>query len=177
MEFMDVINARKSVRGYINKEVEDEKLTQILEAARWAPSWANKQCTNYILVKDKKKIEELASTFMGWIKQAPVVVVACADPKASGQRNGMDYYLLDVGISMQQLVLAATSLGLGTCWIGGFDEAKIKKALAVPENIKVVALTPVGYAGEAGLKSKVLRTTIGADKRKPLEEFVHKERW
>ena len=177
MEFADVVNTRKSVRDYTDKEVEDDKLTQILEAARWAPSWANKQCSTYILVKDKKKIAELASMFMGWIKQAPAVIVACADPKASGQRNGMDYYLVDVGIAMQQLVLAATSLGLGTCWIGGFDESKVKQALSVPDNIKVVALTPVGYPAEAGLKSKVLRTTVKADKRKPLEELVHKEKW
>ncbi len=177
MEFIDVVAARKSIRDYLGKEVEEEKLTQILEAARLAPSWANKQCCRYIVVKDKKRIEELASTFIGWIKQAPIIVVACANPKDSGSRNGMDYYLVDVGISMQQLVLAATNLGLGTCWIGGFDESKIKQTLQVPDNIKVVALTPIGYPAGTSIKSKLVRSAAGSDKRKPLEEIVHKEKW
>src|SRR5665648_410671 len=105
MDFMDVIAARKSVRGYADKTVEEEKLSKVLEAARLAPSWANKQCCRYIVVKDKATIQELSGSF-GWLYQAPIVVVACADPKNSGDRNGMKYFLVDVGISMQQLVLA-----------------------------------------------------------------------
>lgn len=142
MEFMEVVSSRKSVRDYSDKEVEEEKLTKILEAARLAPSWANKQCCRYIIVKDKAKIQELAGGFNGWLRKAPVVLVACADPKESGSHNGMDYYLVDVGISMQQLILAATDLGLGTCWIGSFEESKIKRILMVPEKIRVIALTP-----------------------------------
>src|SRR5659263_134336 len=162
MEFKDVIAARKSVRSYADKPVEVEKLSQILEAARQAPSWANKQCCRYIVVKDKAKIQELAGGFNGWLKQAPVIVVACADPKDSGAHDSMNYYLVDVGISMQQLILAATDMELGTCWIGGFDEAKVKKALGVPENIKVVAMTPVGYpADKEGLGSTLIKTVIG----------------
>ncbi len=168
MDFMDVISARKSVRGYTDKPVEEEKLSKILEVARLAPSWANKQCCRYIVVKDKTKIQELSERF-DWLKKALVIIVACADPKDSGDRNGMNYYLVDVGISMQQLVLAATNLELGTCWIGAFDEAKVKKALGVPENIKVVAMTPLGYPAE--------KEGIGSGKRKPLEEIVHHEKW
>jgi nitroreductase len=177
MDFTDVVTSRKSVRDYQAKAVEEEKLTKILEAARWAPSWGNKQSCRYIVVRDKKTIEDLASMFMGWIKQAPVIVAACANPKDSGSRNGMEYYLVDVGISMQQLVLAAADVGLGTCWIGGFDEAKIKKALQIPENIKVVALTPLGYPAEASMRSRLVRSSVSADKRKPLEELVHQEKW
>ncbi|MCW4003913.1 MAG: nitroreductase family protein [Candidatus Bathyarchaeota archaeon] len=177
MEFMDVVTARKSVRDYTDKPVEEEKLTQLLEAARLAPSWANKQCCRYIVVKDKAKIQEVAGGFIGWLKQAPVLVVACADPKDSGSRNGMDYYLVDVGISMQQLILAATDLGLGTCWIGGFDEGKVRKALGIPENVRVVALTPIGYPANAGLKSKLIKKLAGTDKRKPLSDIIHKEKW
>jgi nitroreductase len=177
MEFSDVVASRKSIRDYLDKNVEDEKLTKILEAARLAPSWANKQCCQYILVKDKTKIQELAGSFSGWLKQAPVVIVACADPKGSGSHNNMDYYLVDVGISMQQLILAATDLGLGTCWVGSFDEAKIKKILQVPANIKVVALTPIGYPADAGLRSKLIKTLGGTAKRKPLDEIVHYEKW
>jgi len=178
MEFMDVVAVRKSVRGYAEREVEEEKLAKVLEAARLAPSWANRQCCKYVVVKDKAKIKELSSTLNSWLKQAPVVLAACADPEESGSRNGMDYYLVDVGISMQQLVLAATDLGLGTCWIGAFDEAKVKKVLQVPENVKVVALTPVGYPSEKeGLRSKLARKFVAADKRKPVEEMVHREKW
>ena len=178
MEFVDVVKTRKSVRSYADKAVEEEKLTKILESARMAPSWANKQCVNYIVVKDKAKITELSGFLNSWLKQAPVVLAACADPQHSGNMNGMAYYLVDIGISMQQLVLAATDLGLGTCWIGAFDEAKVKKALEVPENIKVVALTPIGYpADKVGIRGKLVRTFVGADKRKPIEEIVHHEKW
>ena len=178
MEFMDVVAARKSVRSYADKPVEEEKLFKILESARLAPSWANKQCCKYIVVKDKAKIQELASGLNGWLKQAPVIVVACADPKDSGDRNGMNYYLVDVGISMQQLVLAATDVGLGTCWIGAFDEAKVKKALGIPENIKVVAMTSLGYpADNEGFGTKLIKTAIGGGKRKPLADIVHREKW
>jgi nitroreductase len=178
MEFMDVVATRKSVRGYADRDVEEEKLAKILEAARLAPSWANKQCCSYVVIKDKEKIKELSSFINSWLKHAPVVLAACANPADSGSRNGMDYYLVDVGISMQQLVLAATDLGLGTCWIGAFDEAKLKKRLEVPENVRVVALTPLGYPAEKeGFGSKLARKFVGADKRKPFEEIVHREKW
>ncbi len=178
MEFIDVVTARKSVRSYSSQEIEEETLNRILEAARLAPSWANKQCCKYIVVKDKAKIDAMASMLNSWLKQAPVIVAACADPKDSGARNGMDYFLVDVGISMQQLVLAATDLGLGTCWIGAFDEAKIKKILGVPEAVKVVALTPIGYPAEKeGFGGKLAKTLIGSGKRKPLEEMVHWDKW
>ena len=89
----------------------------------------------------------------------------------------MDYYLVDVAISLQQLILAATDMGLGTCWIGAFDEVKVKKALEIPENIKVVALTPVGYPAGEGVRSKLSKAFIGGAKRKPIENIVHQEKW
>jgi len=90
----------------------------------------------------------------------------------------MEYYIVDVGISMQQLILAATDLGLGTCWIGGFNESKIKKILNIPDNIKVVAMTPIGYSKDKlSLRSKISNKLIGSDKRKPIEQIVHKEKW
>jgi nitroreductase len=178
LEFTDVLKARKSVRSYVDKEVEEAKLMKMLEAARMAPSWANKQCWSYIIVKDKSKIKELAGGLVNsWLKQAPLVVVACGNPGESGSRNGKDYYLVDVAISMEHLVLAATDLGLGTCWIGSFDEAKVKQLLGVPEDVKVIALTPVGYAGDEGLRSKFTKGLVRSGKRKPLEEIVHHDKW
>ena len=120
----------------------------------------------------------MAGVLKSWLKPVPIIVAACADPKDSGSRNGMDYFLVDVGISMQQLVLAATDLGLGTCWIGAFDEAKTKKMLDVPENVKIVALTPIGYpADKEGFGSKLVKTLVGSEKRKPLKEMVHWNKW
>lgn len=177
MDFIDVVAKRKSVRDFLNKDVEEEKLRSIFEAARLAPSWANKQGCTYVVVKDKAKIKELASGFTSWLDEAPIVLAACIDPKDSGSHNGMDYYLVDVGISMQQLVLAATNMGLGTCWIGGFDEAKVKRVLGIPEQIRVVALTPLGYPAGMSERSRTVREFVKASKRKPLEDVVHREKW
>ncbi len=177
MEFMDVITSRKSVRDFLGKTVEEEKLMKILEAARLAPSWANKQGCKYVVVKNKATINELAAGFTSWLNEAPVILAACIDPKDSGSHNKMDYYLVDVGISMQQLVLAATDLGLGTCWIGGFDEARVKKILEIPGNVRVVALTPLGYPAPMSERSKTVREFVKASQRKPLEDMVHREKW
>ena len=146
MEFMDVIATRKSVRSYSDEEIEEEKFTKIFEAARMAPSWANKQCWSYILVKDKKKIKKLSSGLVNsWMKHAKAIIVACGDPKKSGTRNGMDYYLIDVAISMEHLVLAATDLGLGTCWIAAMDREEVKEILDIPRDHYVATVTPLGY--------------------------------
>ena len=178
LEFMAVIKKRKSTRSYKNENVDEEKVKQMLEAARLAPSWANKQCWNYVIVTDKEKIQKLAAGIINsWMKNANLVIVACADPKKSGSKNGMEYYLVDVAISMEHLVLAATNLGLGTCWIGGFNEINVKKILNIPEEIKVVAMTPVGYPSDEGLRNKLARKIIGANTRKPLEELIHYDKW
>jgi nitroreductase len=179
MEFTEVVAARRSIRSYLNQPVEEEKLNKVLELAQLAPSWGKKQCTRYVIVKDKTKISELAKAFAGWFKQAPVIIVACADPKDSGFCNGMSYYLVDIGISVQQLVLAATDQGLGSCWIGGFDETKVKKALEIPENIKVVAMTPLGYpaADKGGWRKKLTKKPKENEKKRELSEVVHNEKW
>lgn len=179
--FMSLVQARKSVRSYSDKPVEEEKLVRILEAARLAPSWANKQPWSYVVVKDSARREEVAKAcglLNTWLKKAPVIIVACADPRRSGRRNGMDYYLVDMGISMEHLVLAAADQGLGTCWIGYFDEQKIKQALSVPEDMKVVTLSPVGYPDEGeSIRSRMTRALAGSVRRKPLEEIVHRDKW
>ena len=178
MDFREVIATRKSIRSYSDKDIEEDKFTKIFEAAQRAPSWANKQCWSYILVKDKEKIKKLASGLINsWMKHAKAIIVACGDPKKSGAKNGMDYYLVDVAISMEHLVLAATDLGLGTCWIGGFDEKKVKQILDIPENIKVIALTPLGYPTDETIRNKFIKKLIGSNKRKPLEEMVHHNSW
>lgn len=182
MDFADLVQARKSVRRYSERPVEQEKIDKVLEAARLAPSWANKQCWEYVVVKDKEVLAEIASkgagSLMTWLKKAPVIIVGCANPKQSGTRNGMDYFLVDMGISMEHIMLQAADLGLGTCWIGWFDEGGMKKVLGVPADHKVVALTPLGYpSDEEGIGAKLSKLVIGGSKRKPVEKMVHPDRW
>lgn len=145
---MDLVKKRRSIRKYKSDDISDKDVGVMLEAARLAPSWGNQQCWKYIIVKDQRIKKKLAEAGEKWIAEAPVIVVACADPKASGHKPNMDYFTLDIGISFEHLILAATNLGLGTCWIGGFDEGIAKEALEVPNEIRVVAYTPVGYPRE-----------------------------
>ena len=163
MEFMALALKRRSIRKYKSDSVSEEKLKYVLEAARIAPSWSNRQCWKYIIVTDealrKKMIERVSPPpaptngrpvkSRDWAAQAPIVIVGCADPTKSGDKDGKPYYLVDMRISMEHLILAAAEQGLGTCWIGGgFDESIVKEALGVPKEIRVVALTPLGYLDE-----------------------------
>ncbi len=167
MEFMEVVRERRSIRRFRPDPVPPEKIEAILEAARLAPSWANGQCTSFLVVTDPRVKHELALAGNDWIERAPVVVVACARPTQSGTKGDQPYYLLDVGIAMEHLVLAATGLGLGTCWISWFDEAKAKRALNVPDDMRVVASTPLGYPAE----------DPGPRPRKSRAELARADRW
>jgi len=173
--------ARSSVRSFRDTPVDEEKITYVLDCARRAPSWANTQCWRFIVITDKDKITRLAKesmVFNHWLKNAPVLVIVCADPADSGKHNGIDYYAVDVAIALEHLVLAATDVGLGTCWIGGFHEEKIKEQLEIPKRIKVVGLTPLGYpADKKTFVEKTMKMITGGEKRKSLEEIVHHEHW
>ncbi len=166
MEFMDVVHKRRSIRRYKPDPIPEEKLRAVLEAARLAPSWGNRQCWKYIIVTDenlKKKI-----TMRDWAAQAPIVIVGCADPSKSGNKFEQTYYMLDMGISMEHLMLAAAEQGLGTCWIGGqYEESVIKQTLGIPQEFRVVALTPLGFPDEAPEP----RT------RKSLDEISSRNKW
>jgi len=169
---MKLFEERRSIRRYGDRLVEEEKLAAVLEAARSAPSWANMQCWTYVVVRDPAVKEAVAATLSNnpgqkAVLAAPVLIVACADPEKSGTVNGQPYYMLDIGISMQQLMLEAWNQGLGTCWIGWIKEDEIRSILGVPENMRVIALTPLGYPS-------VMPDSPG---RKPLEEIVHYDRW
>jgi len=180
MEFSSVIKSRESIRDYSSKKVEDKNISYVLECARFAPSWTNKQCWHFIVVKDEKIIKELSKTSIinRWLKNAPIVIVACGDPKQSGVRNNINYFMVDVSIALEHIVLAATDKGLGTCWIGGFSENKVKKILEIPDNIRVVALTPLGYPAEKkGLTGKAAKIITQSKKRKPLDRITHYDKW
>lgn len=163
---MDLIEKRKSIRSYKPQDVEEEKLNYILRAFRKAPSAKNLQPWKLIVVKDKKKISDLsiACNNQTFISEAPVLIVACAkEDEAYGDMGGyMNSYPVDIALALEHLILAATEKGLGTCWIGAFKEKLVKDLLDVPDNVRVVAITPVGYPAIEG-------RTRG---RKPISEIV-----
>lgn len=144
---MEVIRARKSVRRMKPDPLPEAALAAILEAARWAPSWANRQCWRFVVVRDPAKRKLLAA--IGGppqaMENAPVIIVACAHPAQSGQRDGLDYFMLDMGIACEHLILEAAAWGVGSCWAGVFDSAKVRAVLDIPEEVAVVALIPLGY--------------------------------
>ena len=162
MEVLEAIKTRRSVRKYKATPVDDKTLQLVLEAARWAPSWANTQCWRFILVRDSNIKAELAQALRGKasdalnpatdaIRNAPVVIVACAELGKSGHFEGKpatdkgDWYMFDVALAMQNLALAAHSLGVGTVYVGNFDAKKVASILEVPPGFCVVAMTPLGY--------------------------------
>jgi len=166
MEVLEAIKTRRSIRKYKATPIDDRTVELVLEAARWAPSWKNTQCWRFIVVRDAEIKSKLADTLwfkspsehnpsMDAIKTAPVVIVACAELGKAGYREGNvatdkgDYwYMFDVALAMQNLVLTAHSLGLGTVHVGGFDADKAAGILGVPQGFCVVSMTPLGYPDE-----------------------------
>lgn len=184
MELFEAIKTRRSVRKYTDKPVEEEKLNAVLEAVRMAPSWANFQCWRMIIVREKsmkEKISELSyvealfapkgfksNPSKKALAEAPVVIVLCADPAQSGVLWQQDYYLVDAGIASQNLMLAAHAAGLGSVFVGIYDEEKIKQLLAIPASIRMVGLFPLGYPVEE---------KKDGPPRKPVTEICYTGKW
>jgi nitroreductase len=179
MEVLEAIKTRRSIRKYKTTPIDDKVVEQVLEAARWAPSWKNTQCWRFIVVRSEALKTELANALspdnsaIPAIKNAPVVIVACAALKQSGFHHGKehtirgDWYMFDVGLAMGNMVLAAHALGLGTVHIGAFDHKKVEILLNVPEGFCIVEMTPLGYAdAEAHITP-----------RKELTEIVFQEKF
>lgn len=152
MNVFDAIKKRRSIRGYLDKPIEEEKLERVLEAGRLAPSAKNAQDWKYVVIRDAKLRKEVAKACHNqmFIAEAPVVIVGCSivpDFKLScGQLAGP----IDLTISMDHMTLAATEEGLGTCWIGSFDEGQVKKVLGIPEKIRIIEILPLGYPAVEG---------------------------
>jgi nitroreductase len=166
MDVYEAIQKRKSVRKYELTPVPKETLLKLLEAARIAPTARNAQPWHFIVVTDAQKRKELSKgMFAKFVADAPAVVVACGDVKASA-----DWYAVDVSLAVENLILAATNEGLGTCCVGSFNEEHIKKTLGVPQRLSVVVMVTVGFpSGKQSLTSRV----FGAiKKRKELADIV-----
>lgn len=151
MDVFQAIGDRRSIRKYKDQPVEREKVERVLNAARLAPSWKNMQCWRFLVLDRAARKEALLDAFgddnpgKKALLQAPVLIVVCADPSQSEVSHGMEYYIADAAVAFQNLCLAALELGLGTCWMGMYDEAAIKERLGIPEEIRVVGVTPLGY--------------------------------
>jgi len=161
MSLLNVILSRRSIRKYENKEIPQEILQQILEAGRQAPSAVNRQPFRFVVVKDHEIMKELCDNLITrFVKYAPVAIAGCADVKSllTGK-----WAVVDTTIAMQNMVIAAWTLGIGSCWIGACNEEEVKKMLKIPDKWKVVALITLGYPVEQPKPRK----------KKPIEDLFN----
>ena len=184
MDLFDAIMARRSIRRFTDAPVDDKQVEVILEAGRWAPSWKNTQCWRFIVVRDTVIKAKLADTLIGpvrdgvqgkngaaeAVRQAPVVIVACAELGRSGLNAGAlatdkgDWYMFDVALAMQNIVLAAHALGLGTVHVGLLDAKKAAEILGVPSGFCVVEVTPLGHPDPSFEAESPAPQTAGRDR-------------
>lgn len=179
MKIIDIIRSRKSVRSFKPDPIPTDILKEILEAGRLAPSAQNRQPWRYIVFTDPAEIRTLAkktgligiSNF--FIKDAPCVIIACAEAKKNLRVNKQDYYLVDTAISFQQMMLTAWDLGIGSCWLAAFSEKTLAKYLGIPSTWRIVGLSPFGYPSESeGFYTKAVSNFAKSGIRLPLEDIV-----
>jgi nitroreductase len=170
MDVFEAIKERKSVRAYLDKPVEEDKLIKILEAARLAPSASNRQEWRFVVVRDKKSRQQLCQAAKGqkFVEEAAVIIACCAQTNNHVMTCGQLCYPIDVAIAIDHMTLVAVELGLGTCWVGAFYEEQAKKILNIPEEIRVVELLALGYPKDDNVIDK---------ERLPLKDIVFKEKW
>lgn len=169
MEFSELVQQRYSVRAYKPDPVEEDKLAQILEAARLAPTAANRQPFQILVIHTEGRQDALRRIYgRPWFVQAPIIICACGVPAETWVRmDGKNYNDVDVTIAMDHLILAAANLGLGTCWVAAFNPAAARDVLNLPEGVEPIAFTPLGYPADSPTTKK----------RKPLEDLVRYETW
>ena len=170
MDVYEALRTRKSVRAFLPRGVPDELLRRVLEAARAAPSARNAQEWRFVAVRDSGTREKLAleAARQPFIGTSPVLLACCAETDGRIMRCGQPAYPIDVAIAMDHLSLAAAAEGLGTCWIGSFDEGLVKEILGIPSALRVVQLMPLGYPADPAVVSK---------SRLGLDALLHYERW
>jgi len=179
MDLTEAIKGRRSIRRYKSDSVPESTLQKVMEAVIWSPSWANTQCWEVVVLKDPNVKSELATTLskgnpaLSSMTEAPLVIVLCGKKGVSGFKKGEattakgDWLMFDTGLAMQTFCLTAHTLGLGTVIVGNFDHQRVAEILGVPQNVEVVAITPLGYPATEGI----------APKRKEFSEFVFNEKY
>ena len=169
MDVMEAIRTRRSIRRYLDKPVEEEKLQQVLEAGRLAPSSANRQEWRFVVVRDAEIRMKLmpAAKNQPFVGQAPVVIACCAQTDKHVMTCGEMCYSIDVAIAVDHMTLAAWELGLGTCWIGAFYTDQIREILGIPDDVPVVELLTLGYP----------ESVPSPTDRLPMDQIVRWDRW
>ena len=170
MDVYEAISKRKSVRGFTGEDVSEEMVSRLLEAARQAPSASNRQEWRFIVVRDQAMRKQLAEAARGqrFVGEAPVVLACCAETDEHVMACGQLCYPIDVAIAIDHITLCAAAEGLGTCWIGAFNEEQVKKLLGIPSPIRVIGLLPLGYPADPSTVEK---------NRLPFADIVKYERW
>lgn len=151
MDVFEAIVQRRSIRKYKNREVEEEKLQKILESARISPSAANRQEWKFLVVKNQEARDKLIEAAKGqkFVGEAPVTIVACSTESEKVMPCGQLAYPVDLSIAVSFMILEAVELGLGTCWLGAYDESRVKEILEIPDEIRVPAMFTLGYPDES----------------------------
>ncbi|MDD5676216.1 MAG: nitroreductase family protein [Chitinivibrionales bacterium] len=163
--FLELAEKRYSVRKYKNTPIDDTLLLKVLQAGRIAPSAANKQPCYFVVVREQEQRTRMASVYKRpWFSEAPIIITVCIDRKTCWVRSqdNQAYAQADAAIAMDHLTLAATEIGLGTCWIAAFNPIEARNILKLPDNIEPVVMTPLGYPADSN----------GPKDRKKLEEIV-----
>lgn len=155
MNFYDVINNRKSVSKYKGDEICRGSLNNMIEAAMKSPTWKNRTSFKLILLEDKNIKDSMAEFILNSdnkakeaLKEAPMALVVIAEPEKSGEVDGKEFYIADGAIAMEHFILAATAECYGTMWIGALKEEKIKELLNIPDEFKIIGVTPIGVSAE-----------------------------
>jgi len=169
MDLYEAIKSRYSVRSYLNKPVEQEKLDRILDAARLAPSGSNRQPWKFVLVRDAEMRKKLvpACSNQEFVGQAPVVIAGVGLMPDRIMSCGVPGDPVDVAIALEHVALAATAEGLGTCWIGSFDQDQVRRVLGIPANAKVIEVMTLGYPADHPQPKT----------RKPMKALVCYDQW
>jgi nitroreductase len=167
MDTMEAISSRRSIRSYQEKEIPDEIISKLLEAARWAPSAGNKQPWRFVVIKEPYKIKLIKSISMGMRETPPLIMVACIE-KGTEAKVIEDTKYLDIGAAIQNLLLAAHSQGIGACWIVSTNWSGVSSAIDLNnnKNIQPISLISLGYPSEESLRER---------KRKPLNEIAYRD--
>jgi nitroreductase len=181
METVEAIRKRCSLKTYLSRRaIEPEKINMIMDAARLAPSARNSQPWRFIVVQGKETVEALAQTaFLGpgaVVQQAPVIIVVCARPEDDVTIDDKKYYLFDVGLAVENMLLAATDLGLVTHLMASFNETEVKRILHIPDDVRVVIVTPLAYP-PATSYDEAAKERLGQRTRKDLKAVTYFNKW
>lgn len=181
METTRAIHQRASLKARLSsKEVEHQAILKVLEAARAAPSARNTQPTRFVVVKDPQRVKSIVREAFSEgnqpVAQAPVLIFICANPADGNVHDGVNYYHFDAGLATENLVVAATDLGLATHIMTGFKEFVVKRLLGIPEEVRVIAATPLSCPAQ-GSYEKAAEERLASRKRKSLEEIVSWDSW